>query len=95
MSLEHDPSRPAPGIGHNGGPALDAEYWNGLINEKAAAAFLGVTDRTMQKWRQQGGGPEYIALSSRCVRYTRLKCRTHAEARARTSTSDQGKTPTP
>ena len=29
--------------------AHDAEYWDALIPEKSAGAFLGVTGRTMQK----------------------------------------------
>ncbi len=35
----------------------DANFWNCLINEKVAAKYLGLTDRTMQVFRQRGGGP--------------------------------------
>ncbi len=65
-------------------------FWHALIDETAAAAFLGVEVRTMQKWRQTGEGPRYVALSSRCLRYRRLDLRAHSEARVRTSTSDPG-----
>jgi predicted DNA-binding transcriptional regulator AlpA len=68
----------------------DPDYWHTLIDEKAAAEFLGLTDRTMQALRQRGGGPQYIALSSRCLRYRRIDLRKWAEARVRTSTSDPG-----
>ncbi len=95
MSLEYDPARSTPetvaGLdGSPRGPPDDSDYWQGLINEKAAAAFLGLTDRTMQAYRQRGGGPRYSALSSRCLRYRRIDLREWAEARMRTSTSDPG-----
>ena len=46
----------------------EQDYWQALIDEKEAGRFLGLTDRTMQAYRQRGGGPRYIALSSRCLR---------------------------
>ena len=71
-------------------PDTDTDYWWSLITEKAAAAFQGVTERKMQKDRQTGGGPKYIRLSSRCIRYRRIDLRADAEARMRCSTSDPG-----
>ena len=96
MALEHHPIRnnPEGAVGLDGlarGPSDNPDYWNALINEKAAAAFLGLTDRTMQALRQRGGGPKYISISSRCLRYRRVDLRKWAEARVRTSTSDDGK----
>ena len=68
----------------------EQDYWQALIDEKEAGRFLGLTDRTMQAYRQRGGGPRYIALSSRCLRYRRRDLREWAEARLRSSTSDAG-----
>ena len=76
--------------GQNVGDGVE-DYWHALIDEKAAADFLGLTDRTMQSYRQKGGGPKYIFLSSRCLRYRRVDLREWAEARLRISTSDPGK----
>ena len=95
MSLEHHPARNKPENaadldGAARGPPPDANYWNALINEKAAGAFLDLTDRTMQKFRQRGDGPRYIRISSRCLRYRRVDLREYAEARLRKSTSDPG-----
>ena len=88
MSIEHAPSRDAR-IGHNGGPPLkDLDYWNSLIDEKAAAAYLGLEPRTLQNWRQNGRGPEFVRISSRCVRYTRARLKSFADDRARRSTSE-------
>ena len=93
MSLEHSPARDqdaavqgvAPGL-----PEADLAYWNALIDEKAAADFLGLTDRFMQHRRQQGGGPRYVAVSSRCIRYRRRDLKAWADERVRTSTADPG-----
>ncbi len=71
-------------------PISPEEFWNSLINEKVAAKYLGLTDRTMQALRQRGGGARYIVISSRCIRYRRVDLRTWAEARMRSSTSDPG-----
>ena len=95
MSLEHHPARndPSVSIGMDGsprGPPSACDYWDALINETEAAAFLGLEPRTMQGYRYRGDGPEYVALSKRCIRYTRRWLRDYALARLRTSTSDQG-----
>ena len=62
------------------------DYWHALIDEEPAAAFLGLKVRTVQAYRQRGGGPQFIRLSSRCVRYRRLDLRAWAEDRARRNT---------
>ena len=62
-------------------------YWSGLIDEKGAADFLGVSPRTLQLWRQRGGGPQFIRLSIRCVRYRRSDLRDWADARVANSTA--------
>ena len=69
----------------------DQDYWHALIDEKVAAKFLGLTKRTMQAFRQRGGGCRYIRISSRCLRYRRIDLKLWAEARVRTSTSDPGR----
>ena len=88
MSLEHSPAR----AGHIGSPKeLDnPDYWYGLIDEKAMAAFMGITDRTLQKWRQRGTGPRFVRLSHRCVKYRRIDGRVYSESLLRSSTSDRG-----
>ena len=95
MSLEHHPIRAVPGAETSAGlsardPPEVSDYWQSLIDEKTAAQFLGLTARTMQKLRQTGDGPRYIVISTRCLRYRRIDCRTWAEARMRQSTSDPG-----
>ncbi len=66
----------SPGIGHNGPPSEidDPAFWFPLINEKAAAVFLDLTPRSMQAMRQRGGGPRFVRISARCVKYRRSQC---------------------
>ena len=92
MSLEHSPVRDNQGARatSDADPPDDLDYWNCLINEKAAADFLGLKERAVQGMRQRGDGPRYIRLSSRCVRYTRALLKAWADARMRSSTSDPG-----
>ncbi len=47
----------------------DSINLNRLINEKEAAAFLGYTVRALQNWRIRGGGPKFVKVSARSVRY--------------------------
>ena len=72
------------------GAEVDADYWLSLIDEKAAADFLNVTTRTMQSLRQRGGGPRFMRLSARCIRYTRAGLKAWAEEHVRGSTADPG-----
>lgn len=41
----------------------------GLLSEKEAATFLGISQRTLSKWRQDGKGPTFQRLSRRLIRY--------------------------
>ncbi len=95
MSVELNPIRSESAAvdnkdGEDRDPADVSDYWDAFIPEKEAAAYLNLTPRALQGWRQKGGGPRYAALSSRCLRYTRRWLREHAVARVRTSTSDPG-----
>lgn len=59
-----------------------------LIPEKLAAAFLGLSIKTLQKRRVTGDGPIYLKISARCVRYRRCDLIAWANSLARTSTSE-------
>ncbi len=61
-----------------------------LLDERQAAEALGLTPRTLQEWRRTGGGPPFVRVSSRCVRYRVADLETWIEARLRRSTSDTG-----
>jgi hypothetical protein len=53
----------------------------------AAAAHLGISSRTLEKWRLTGDGPPYIKLGRRVV-YDLQDLDAWAVARRRQSTSD-------
>ena len=59
-----------------------------LLSEAQTSELLRVTPRALQAWRQRGGGPAFVRISSRCVRYRRRDLVGWAEARLRSSTSD-------
>lgn len=68
----------------------ESQFWHSLIPESVAAEFLGLKTRSMQAKRQRGGGPIFVRLSARCVRYRRIDLRKWSEERLRNSTSDPG-----
>tara|TARA_R110000868_G_scaffold37022_2_gene130969 strand:- start:65 stop:307 length:243 start_codon:yes stop_codon:yes gene_type:complete len=47
------------------------DYLDRLMNEHEAAEFLSYTTRALQNWRVRGGGPNYIKVSARSIRYRR------------------------
>ncbi len=40
-----------------------------LLAPMAVAEMLGVTERTLERWRMNGEGPSYVKLSRSTVRY--------------------------
>mgnify|MGYP003656607246 CR=1 FL=1 len=49
----------------------DPDYQDRLINEVEAADFLGYSIRALQNWRVRGGGPRFVKVSARSIRYRR------------------------
>lgn len=68
--------------------ARDPDYLDRLIDENEAAAFIGYSVRALQGWRVKGGGPRFIKVSSRSIRYRRRDLIEWAESRLRASTSE-------
>lgn len=48
-----------------------SDYLDALLDEESAAEFLGYSKRALQNWRHRGGGPPYVRISERAVRYRR------------------------
>jgi len=59
-------------------------------SEKKAAALLGLSPKTLQKYRIAGGGPKFVHVSGRCIRYRLCDIKVWQESRLRESTSDPG-----
>ncbi len=58
-----------------------------LLDPKAAAAFLGLSEWTLAEWRCKGTGPRFIKLGNR-VRYTPAELAAWCEAHSGASTSE-------
>ncbi|MDK9721939.1 MAG: helix-turn-helix domain-containing protein [Rhodospirillales bacterium] len=64
------------------------EYLDSLMNEQTAAAFLGYTVRALQNWRVRGGGPHFIKVSARSIRYRRRDLLAWTEERRFANTTE-------
>ena len=80
-------TKDSPGTDAN---ATNADYWNCLISESAAAAYLSLVAGTLANKRQDGTGPRFIHISARCIKYRRCDLRDWCDAKLRSSTSDPG-----
>jgi len=58
-----------------------------LMNQDQAASYLGLSPRTLEQWRLKGGGPAFVRMSQRCVRYRQVALDAWLQAREVTSTS--------
>ena len=78
-------------IGANTPEGADGMIETGTLymSGREAAAFLGLSPRTLDRYRVNGEGPAFHKFGSR-VRYARADLEAWASARRRTSTSDVG-----
>lgn len=61
----------------------------GLVTEQEASNILGLSARTLQKWRLQGNGPRFVKLGH-AVRYDPVELDRYIDDARRRSTSDAG-----
>ncbi len=66
----------------------DPDHLSRLIPETEAAEFLGYTVRALQNWRLRGGGPKFIKVSRRSIRYRRRDLIAWADDRICSNTSE-------
>ena len=59
-----------------------------LLTEAEAADLLGFTVRALQGWRYKGGGPQFVKINGKSVRYARRELRKWIDVNQRRSTSD-------
>lgn len=82
MNTEAAPSVPGTGF-----PPIST-HPAALLTEEQAAALLSVSMRTLQGWRTRGGGPKFVSISKRAVRYRVADLMAWIDDRTATSTSD-------
>jgi predicted DNA-binding transcriptional regulator AlpA len=68
--------------------AQPSDYHARLIDEKEAALYLGYTVRALQNWRLRGGGPRFVKVSARSIRYRRADLDAWIESKLVSSTSE-------
>lgn len=71
-------------------PQQDPDYFDRLITERDAADFLGYTMRALQNWRLRGGGPVFVKVSGRSIRYRRRDLLNWVESKLAVNTSQRG-----
>ena len=65
----------------------ERDFDDQLLDEQCAAAFLSLSAKTLRNWRVKGGGPQYVRISRRAVRYRRKDLKLWADERIVSSTS--------
>jgi len=66
----------------------DPDHLDRLIREPEAADYLGYSVRALQNWRLRGGGPRFVRVSRRSIRYRRRDLNAWANGRMASSTAD-------
>lgn len=66
----------------------DPDYLDRFMDEHKAAEFMGYTIRALQNWRLRGGGPKFIKVSGRSIRYRRRDLIQWGESLLVSSTSE-------
>jgi len=61
-----------------------------LLNNREAAEYLGVAEKTTAKWRCHGGGPPYIKIGG-AIRYEQAELDRYIEKCRRHNTSQHEK----
>ncbi len=82
MSLEHSPARDGQSFGNGAEP---------FVTEREAAKFLGLSVRTLQRWRTEppaGGAPCFFKLGTKRVAYRLSVLSAWAERHAFASTAE-------
>jgi hypothetical protein len=58
-----------------------------LLTPAQVGELLAVSERTLERWRMTGEGPEYVALSRKVVRYDTAALAAFLEGRRRMNTA--------
>lgn len=58
-----------------------------LLKPAEVAEQLGVTERTLERWRQTGDGPAFLKFSRQTIRYRQAELDQFVEAKVRHNTA--------
>ncbi|MFN4275745.1 MAG: helix-turn-helix transcriptional regulator [Ferrovibrio sp.] len=59
-----------------------------LLTPEQVSELTGLAEQTLARYRVSGGGPAFIRISARCIRYRESDLRAWIEAKAVLSTSE-------
>lgn len=65
---------------------------NRLFDQTELAKELGLSERSLERYRLQGNGPRYVRVGLRLIRYREEDVEAWLNQSLRTSTSDVGPT---
>jgi predicted DNA-binding transcriptional regulator AlpA len=60
-----------------------------LLNTRQAAKLISVSDRMLEGMRSRGGGPTYVEVSAKCIRYRYSDLVEWIESRTKKSTNQK------
>jgi predicted DNA-binding transcriptional regulator AlpA len=60
-----------------------------LVSESRAAAMIGAAPKTMERWRSRGGGPPFVRIGPRMVRYALADLESWIDAQRAESLADE------
>ncbi len=80
----------ASGLGDRPAGRKIPEHIDALLHTSEAAHILGLSHRTLEALRLRGGGPPFVAVTPKAIRYRRRDIDAFIEERLRTNTSDPG-----
>lgn len=78
------------GVGEQPAGRPIPEHPDALLHTAEAGFLLGLSARTLEALRLRGGGPPYIAVTPKAIRYRRQDLERWIAERRRVSTSDAG-----
>lgn len=52
-----------------------------VIDENEAAAFMGISPKTLQGWRTRRMGPPYVRIARKCIRYRKTDLQAYMDER--------------
>jgi excisionase family DNA binding protein len=67
---------------------MTQENQSSLLTREQAASYLGLKKTTLDAWAVRGGGPAYVKLGKKAVRYRQSDLEAFVESRLRSSTSE-------
>ncbi len=80
----------SPGRGEEPAGRPIPKHPDALLFTAEAAFLLGLSARTLEALRLRGGGPPFVAVTPKAIRYKRCDLEDWIAARRRVSTSDPG-----